>query len=158
MTQTTLIGRLLLGALYTSIAVAVVATAMLTVSGETAHSPKVLIGGEEIMVMIADTAELQKRGLSGHAELKPNEGMLFVFPQPGFYGFWMKDMFFPIDIIWFDEKRQIVDVWEKATPNSYPKRFTPQGEAMYVLEVKAGFYDAYHLRIGDKMSYTLYRK
>ena len=36
--------------------------------------------------------------------------MLFIFSQPDFYPFWMKDMKFPIDIIWLDENLQIINI------------------------------------------------
>ncbi|MBI5798663.1 MAG: DUF192 domain-containing protein [Candidatus Yonathbacteria bacterium] len=149
MNKTTLIGRLLLGALYTSIAVAIIGTAMLAVRKESRSASKVVIGGEEIKVTLADTPSLQSKGLSGSKELKPNEGMLFIFQKSGLYGFWMKDMLFPIDIIWFDVNRHIVDVWENAAPDSYPKIFTPHAPAQFVLEVDAGFFAEHHLRVGN---------
>ena len=142
-------GKILLGALYISIAVAVVATAMLAVPSPETTERKVLLGGNEINVTIADTPALQAKGLGGRKSLKPNEGMLFIFPTPGFYGFWMKDMEIPIDIIWFDENYRIVDVWENATPDSYPKLSTPRALSQFVLEVPAGYFAEHHLKSGN---------
>lgn len=151
MTQTTLIGKLLLGALYISIAVAIVATAMLAVSGKNSLQSRVSIGGEEIAVIVADTQDARAKGLSGHNGLGPNEGMLFNFQKPGIYGFWMKDMQFPIDIIWLDENKRVVDSWENATPESYPQIYTPHASSQFVLEVPSGFYLKHNLKIGDKL-------
>src|SRR3989344_7332267 len=68
------------------------------------HSPSdikyVKIAGQEVKVELALTPEEQTQGFSGRSGLGENEGMLFVFDTPGKYGFWMKDMLFPIDIIW----------------------------------------------------------
>lgn len=148
MGQTTLTGRLILGALYASIAVAILATAVFVVSsGGTIM--QVTVAGEKLSVMIADTPELQERGLSGHKSLGGNEGMLFVFPAPVKTGFWMKDMLFPIDIVWFDANRHIVDVWGNASPSSYPEIRTPHSEASYVLEVQSGFFKKHNLKFGD---------
>lgn len=141
-------GKLLLGALYTSIAVAVVATAMLAVSPESKLA-EVVIAGKTLSVIVADTEATQAKGLSGRKSLKPNEGMLFIFPKPGFYEFWMKDMKIPIDIIWFDVERSVVDVWENAIPDSYPRVYTPRAEAKYVLEVEAGFFAEHLMKAGD---------
>ncbi len=149
MTQKTSTGRLLLGALYASIAVAIVVTAMLVVSRPTTTERKVILGGNEINVTIADTQATQAKGLGGRKSLKPNEGMLFIFPKSGFYGFWMKDMKIPIDIIWFDENYRIVDVWENATPDSYPKLYTPRVLSQFVLEVPAGYFARHHLKNGN---------
>lgn len=152
MTRVPPFGKLLLGALYTSIAVAIVATAMLVVS--TADMPrnlKVSLGGEEITAVVADTKELREKGLSGRKTLKANEGMLFIFTESGLHGFWMKGMQFPLDIIWFDENYQIVDVWERASPASYPKVFTPHTPAQFVLEVQAGYFEDHHLKTEDTL-------
>lgn len=142
------LGKILPVVLYTSIAVAVVVTAMLVVSPKI-RMAEIVIAGERLDVSIADTQMLQAKGLSGRRSLKPNEGMLFIFPAPGFYGFWMKDMKIPIDIIWIDAERMVVDMWENATPDSYPKVYTPRIEAKYVLEVEAGFSSKFLLKRGD---------
>lgn len=133
---------------YVIIAVAVVVIAMFAVSPKS-RTAEVVIAGKTLNVLVADTQVTQAKGLSGRKDLKPNEGMLFIFPVPGFYGFWMKDMEIPIDIIWFDAERKVVDVWENATPDSYPRVYTPRAEAKYVLEVPAGFFAEHLMKTGD---------
>lgn len=133
---------------YVIIAVAVVVIAMFAVPPKS-RTAEVVIAGKTLNVLVADTQVAQAKGLSGRKDLKPNEGMLFIFPVPGFYGFWMKDMEIPIDIIWFDAERKVVDVWENATPDSYPRVYTPRAEARYVLEVEDGFFAKHSLKIGD---------
>lgn len=149
MAQTTPTGKFLLWALYSIIAVAILVIAMFAVPAKKPAQMKVFLGGEEISVTIADTPALRAHGLSGREKLEPNEGMFFVFPEPTLSGFWMKDMRFPIDIIYFDADRQIVDVWESATPESYPKVFTPRVPSQFVLEVPAGFFADHHLKLGN---------
>jgi len=147
------IGKLLLGLLYTSITVAILVAVMLVVPAGTSKSPKIILGGKEISVEVADTPALQELGLSGHKPLTQNEGMIFIFNESKQYGFWMKDMLFPIDIIWFDEQYRIVDVWENAEPQSYPTSFAPRTPGRYVLEVSAGYFGKHQLRIGDKFEF-----
>jgi len=149
MSQTTLFGKLLLGALYVSIATAILAVAVFAVSASIPSGKYVLLGGEKIMVEVASTQTEQSKGLSGHKKLESNEGMLFVFPKSESYAFWMKDMLFPIDIIWFDENRRIVDMWEDAIPDSYPQIHTPSESSCYVLEVNASYARTHHLQKGD---------
>lgn len=110
----------------------------------------ITLSGVELSVVVANTPTLYEKGLSGHPGLGENEGMLFVFPAPLRTGFWMKDMLFPIDIIWFDTDQKIVDMWENATPSSYPEIRAPQKDAQYVLEVPAGFVHAHNVWIGDQ--------
>lgn len=142
------IGKINRYASYTIIAVAVVVIAMFAVPPKS-RMTEVVIEGIELNVIVAGTEATQAKGLSGRKGLKSNEGMLFIFPTPGFYGFWMKDMEIPIDIIWFDAERKVEDVWENATPDSYPRVYTPRAEAKYVLEVPAGFFAKHSLNIGD---------
>lgn len=113
------------------------------------------IGGEELFLEIADTEAVRTKGLSWHKPLAPNEGMLFVFPKDGFYGFWMKDMLFSIDMLWLDRDYRIVDVKERASPESYPEGFTPRVPARYVLELSAGFFELHGLKKGDKLEFAI---
>lgn len=109
------------------------------------------LGGEAFVLEVADTEALRTKGLSGHAALHEGEGMLFVFPEDSRYGFWMKDMGYPIDILWLDNDYHVVDVKKNATPTSYPEIFTPSSPARYVMEISAGFFDERHLKAGDTL-------
>ena len=107
------------------------------------------VGSATVSVGIADSDEERIQGLSGIASLGAQEGLLFVFDQPDRYGFWMKDMRFPIDIIWIGEDRRVVDITRSATPETYPARFMPSAPAQYVLEVNEGWSDAHGIVVGD---------
>jgi len=103
------------------------------------------INDEVINLAIARTDAELEHGLYGRAALASNEGMLFIFQADGFWQFWMKDMNFPIDMIWLDSSDKIVGIKENATPDSYPQTFTSQAPARYVLELPAGFAKAHGL-------------
>ena len=107
--------------------------------------------GETIRVDIADTPAERERGLSGRSGLGKNEGLLFVFPEEGQYGFWMKDMLFPIDIIWIANDGTIVYVVESATPESYPNAYLPPRAARYVLELPADWIRTHRVSTGEKV-------
>ena len=107
------------------------------------------IGGKILKVELAITPEGRTKGLSGRNELKEDESILFVFDYPSLYPFWMKDMNFPIDIIWIDENYKIVFIKKNAQPESYPETFSPPVESSYVLEVNALFSDKNNLKVGD---------
>src|SRR3989338_4003843 len=70
----------------------------------------ILINNRELIVEIADEPHEQSLGLSGRKPLNDNQGMLFIFPQTGFYEFWMKDMEFSLDLIWIDENNNIIEI------------------------------------------------
>lgn len=75
--------------------------------------------------------------------------MLFVFAEAEQYSFWMKDMNYPIDIVWIDANRQVVAITENATPESYPLKFTPPVPVKYVLEVRSGWNTRHRVKVGD---------
>lgn len=112
-----------------------------------------LIGRQTITVAFAVTKLQQEQGLSGTKELSMDNGMLFIFDAPMMPAFWMKDMNYPLDIIWIDPNKQIVGVSENLDPATYPKTFVPPSNILYVLEVPAGFYKTNYLKIGDRVSF-----
>jgi len=106
------------------------------------------IGQNKIEIEIADDADKRTRGLSGRANLAQNHGLLFIFDTFGNYGFWMKEMNFPIDVIWIDENWRVADISKNASPESYPQVFLPSRPIKYVLEVNAGWSEKNNLKIG----------
>ncbi|MGH9993257.1 MAG: DUF192 domain-containing protein [Nitrososphaera sp.] len=101
----------------------------------------VTVNGFELAADIASTGEQRSMGLAVKDNLNEAEGMLFVFSKPGEYEFWMKNMKFPIDIIWVDSDRQVVHIessLEPCRPESCPT-YKPDEDALYVLETVAGF-------------------
>jgi len=84
----------------------------------------VTLGNSELTVLVSDTPQEREQGLSGRNSLEPYDGMLFLFPEPGRYSFWMKNMRFPIDIVWIRDSR-IIGVTESIPP---PEAGTPDSE------------------------------
>jgi hypothetical protein len=115
------------------------------------------IDGQSVKVDLAITPKEQAQGLSGRKSLPADQGMLFIFNKPGKYLFWMKDMNFPIDMIWITEDMKIDYIKKNALPELYPETYGPgtnEGNAKYVLEVPAGFSDKNSLKVGDSVRFT----
>jgi uncharacterized membrane protein (UPF0127 family) len=108
-------------------------------------------------VEVVNTTPSRQLGLSGRESVKDGNGMLFVFPEPSNYSFWMRDMLFSIDIIWIDTAGDIIYIEKNVNPDTYPKSFSVPSSAskppsQYVLEVSAGFTDFFDIKIGDRIS------
>ena len=114
---------------------------------------KLILGGKVFSVEVSDTKELLEKGLSGHKPLENDGGMLFIFSKSDKHGFWMKDMLFPIDIIWMDSSWRIIHIEKSLTPDTYPKIFTPQSDSMYVLEISSGESENLGLNVGDDVQF-----
>ncbi|MBI2483805.1 DUF192 domain-containing protein [Candidatus Uhrbacteria bacterium] len=105
-------------------------------------------GDANINAEYANTLRKQLRGLSGRESLGGDDGMFYSFQASDFYTFWMRDMKFPIDIIWIGSDNRVVDITKHISPNSFPKTFTSQVKAQYVVEVNAGYADKHGIAVG----------
>lgn len=118
---------------------------------------KVEIGGQIISVMVADTPALRYKGLSGTDLTASKQGMLFIFPTSDYYTFVMRDMDYPIDIIWIKDG-EIVEIApnlapEKGVLENQLTRYPPRLPATHVLEVPAGFVAEHNIKIGDTVKW-----
>ncbi len=119
------------------------------------HVKEIRTGSTTVSVRIADTPALRERGLSGTQPLSGNDGMLFIFPVDDFHSFWMKDMLYPIDMIWLDAQKRVVHVAADAQPAGYPSEvFRPSTRARYVLEVNAGWASDHGVVIGSQFEWS----
>lgn len=78
----------------------------------------VLMKDRSFNVLVSDTDSKVVKGLSGRKSLGQDEAMLFVFQSPGIYKFWMKDMNFPLDIIWLDKDRKVIHIEHNLSPST----------------------------------------
>jgi uncharacterized protein len=120
-----------------------------------------LRGNQEINIKINETnlkAEVannpvtRAKGLSDRAYINKDQGMLFVFLETDIYGFWMKDMKFPIDILWINENQKVIGMQKNVSPNTYPTSFYPPNPVKYVIETPGGFSDLHSIKVGDPIS------
>jgi uncharacterized protein len=106
-----------------------------------------------IETTIADEYNERVLGLSGVKKLRDLEGKLFIFDTDAKHGIWMKDMNFPIDIIWIDKNLQVIDIEENVSPGTYPTQiFAPDTDARFVLEVNAHLVSSVRIGIGDRLT------
>lgn len=137
-------------------AVVVLAAIAFEIYGSLWTKRTVRLGGETFSVLVADTQNHRIAGLSHHKDMGENNGgMLFVFPESSQHTMVMRDMLFPLDIIWFNG-RTIVDM----APNLPPEPGRSEAEltpyfarlpSTLVLEVPSGFIKAHRLKIGDQI-------
>ena len=114
------------------------------------------VGDQQLEVEIMQTLEEQRRGLSGRASLANDHGMLFVYSNPALYKFWMKDMLFPLDIIWINNGK-VIEITDNVPPPeqnadiSQLPTYSPLQPVTGVLEVSAGYVKKHNIIIGDQV-------
>src|SRR5215210_3503652 len=121
---------------------------------------KVTVKGFELNANVPIADELMSKGLAVKNQLKENEVMLFVFQQSARHSFWMKDMKFPIDIIWLDSDGKVVYIKESMQPcisTIICILYTPNTDSQYVLETVAGFTQRHNVSVGTNIDFELVR-
>ncbi|HVF69876.1 MAG TPA: DUF192 domain-containing protein [Xanthomonadales bacterium] len=118
----------------------------------------VKINNRTFNVEVVNTPDKQQLGLSGRNSLPKNQGMLFVFDKTDYHTFWMKNMKFPIDII-FIKDGKIVSIAKNAQPPKPGEGNLPLyksgGAINKVLEINAGLSDKHKMKPGDKVEIKL---
>ncbi len=118
----------------------------------------ILIDDVALEVQIADSEPRRVRGLMFQEQLPYDEGMIFVFTEPGLYSLWMLNMQFPLDMIWFDQDGHVVHIEKNIPPCKTVVEITtcqsiiPDNAASYVLEVTAGFIDQNNITVDSKLT------
>ncbi|HZA47666.1 MAG TPA: DUF192 domain-containing protein [Nitrososphaera sp.] len=118
----------------------------------------VTMNGLVLVADIAATDEQRTKGLSVKDRLGENEAMLFVFDNEAEHSFWMKNMKFPIDIIWLDSDKTIVHIEHNLQPCSFEllcPTYKPNVESLYVLETVGGFAEKYDIVKGTMVEFDL---
>lgn len=98
--------------------------------------------GTKIRATLAIHQDDLVKGMKYRESLDEKDGMLFIYSQEGRYAFWMYEVKVPLDIIWLDKNRKVVQLVHQCPPCPGPREKCPnyggQVPAQYVLEVKAG--------------------
>lgn len=108
---------------------------------------EMVVGGKVFRAEIVSSAEKMEKGLGGRSGLCNSCAMLFQFSNSGKYSFWMKDMQFPLDILWINNGK-IVHIEKKVSENFTGILSSPE-KADRVLEINVGLADSYGIKIGD---------
>lgn len=108
------------------------------------------LGSASLQASIADTEADREEGLSGTPSLPEGVVKLFIFDTAAPWAFWMKDMSYPIDIIWLDATKTVIHIEHDLTPDSYPATYAPPSPALYVIETPASYATSAHITLGTK--------
>jgi len=132
--------------------VIVVLTAQNYLKNSGSKSPTATINNHTFKLELAKTQKEKEIGLSKKEMLEKNAGMLFLFERPAYYSFWMKNMKFPIDIIYIRNDR-IVTIHKNVKPPKNPNESLPiynsKEPADTVLEINAGLSEKYNFKEKD---------
>jgi uncharacterized membrane protein (UPF0127 family) len=100
---------------------------------------------------IADTDRKRQVGLSDTESLAPGEGMLFVHDSEATRTYVMREMAFPLDIVFVAADGRITTIHHAPVePGESGSQLTPyRGPGKYVFEVPRGYTNATGIEVGD---------
>jgi uncharacterized protein len=107
----------------------------------------------EVMIRPID----MQRGMMFRDSLPAGEGMLFIHPEPGHNSYWMYNVRIPLDILWLDSARRIVEISADTPPcktrASQCPSYGGNARSQYVLELGGGEAARNGLKVGDVLSF-----
>lgn len=127
--------------------------------GDAREHISVRAAGLAVDAEVVRTPEERAQGLSGRDALADGAGMLFVFDREHIASFWMREMQFPLDIVWIGSDKTVVDISSNVPPpapgtlDSDLPHYSPSVPVLYVLEVNAGAAEQAGVAIGDGVSF-----
>jgi uncharacterized protein len=116
--------------------------------------PKVplYINSKEIEVEVARSAEELSRGLMERKHLAKDQGMLFIFPEEDYHGFWMKNTRIPLSIAFIDKNGKIVKIVDMKPHSLEPHE--PPVPILYALEMNKGWFSANRITVGNTVRFS----
>lgn len=97
---------------------------------------------------MALTPTQQADGMMFRTEMAPDEGMLFVFPEPRRASFWMRNTLIPLDMIFVRQNGRIANIVANATPQTDTSRRST-GRVRAVFEIPGGRAAELGIKAGD---------
>lgn len=133
------------------------ALSVFATNGDNLPTTTIIINPElKIEAELAYTDETRMKGLMFRESLPEDAGMLFIFPYMDQHSFWMKNTLIALDIIWLNDKKEIV-YFTTAQPCTEDPclSYVPMQKAKYVLEVNEGFAKKHSLKMGTRLEFTI---
>jgi len=106
----------------------------------------------EIKAAVVDNDEDRNMGLMDVRSMPENRGMLFIFDRDAQLSFWMANTPLSLDIIFVNKAKEIVRIHANTPPLS-ERSFESGEDAMYAIEVNAGYCLRHDIREGLKVDF-----
>jgi uncharacterized membrane protein (UPF0127 family) len=117
---------------------------------------RVQLGDGVFDAKVATTEAERQKGLGGVTSLGESEALLMVYGADSAWPIWMKDMKIPIDIVWLDKNKKVVDIVRDVSPDEGTDvTHIPRAKARYVIELAAGTVTKKTIREGMQATFEL---
>lgn len=111
---------------------------------------QVKVAGHALRVEVAATIEQRMKGLMFREKLGADDGMLFVFDEPGYHAMWMKNTPLPLSVAFVDGAGAILNILDME-PHTLDQH-AAAGPAVYAIETNKGWFAKRRIKAGDKVT------
>jgi uncharacterized membrane protein (UPF0127 family) len=108
------------------------------------------IASHPLKVEVAKDEAQRSKGLMFRKSMPAEEGMLFIFDDPGYYAMWMKNTLIPLSVAFVDHAGVILNIADME-PQTLDTHLAA-GPALYAIETNKGWFAAHHVKAGDKVT------
>ncbi len=108
------------------------------------------VGAHALRVEVVSTQEQRSRGLMYREKLAKNDGMLFIFDEPGYHAMWMMNTLIPLSVAFLDAEGRILNI-EDMEPKTLDSH-AAQGPARYAVETNKGWFGEKKIKAGDRFT------
>ncbi len=128
------------------------------VPATTAAAPKsvadyfaVGLGEKTVQLQFAVTGAEMQRGLMGRRDLKPDQGMIFVYNRPQGMSFWMRNTPTPLDIGYFTADGVLREIYAM---HPFDETSVPsvREDLQFAVEMNQGWYRANNVKPGAQLN------
>ena len=117
----------------------------------------ILPDGAKIRAEVKTRPEEIMTGMKYRDALPVNRGMLFQYAKEGLYSFWMYEVKVPLDMIWLDMHRRVVEIAPNTVPcPGPPEKCASYGgtkPAMFIVELAAGQAARHGVTVGQILDF-----
>lgn len=112
----------------------------------------ITVGGHKFKAWVMDTGGKRQEGMMFvlDKDVKSDEVMLFVFPEPQPLSFWMHNTWMPLDIAYFSPSLKLLNVQQGKVKDD--TALPASGDAQYVVEFKLGTCKRLGIKPGAKLT------
>ena len=110
----------------------------------------VKVDGQSLRVEVVDTDRTRSVGLMNRGNLGKDDGMLFIFDEPGYHGMWMKNTLIALSVAFIDGEGKILNILDME-PQTLDTHMAA-GPARYAIETNKGWFAGKKIKAGDKVT------
>ena len=111
---------------------------------------QIKVAGHALRAEVAATVEQRMKGLMFREKLGANDGMLFVFDEPGYHAMWMKNTPLPLSVAFVDGEGRILNILDME-PHTLDQHMAA-GPARFAIETNKGWFAQRRIKAGDKVA------